>query len=169
VAEIRRAEAADSPYQPLLETALNCTGDGNRRYVGADPYVKRLLNDQLLERVEIKGGELVSVELKPPFHGLFIGRGHQPANIGEAGKRSLAGALGQLAESLESASDAALEWPDSKDSEDDDGVAKARERLLTALDESHDLAATMTRLARSLEAVAPPTQQTARTASRQSS
>jgi hypothetical protein len=81
----------------------------------------------------------------------------------------LAEALVQFAESLEPASDAALEWPDSKDSEDDDAVAEARDRLLTALDESHDLAATMTRLARSLEAVAPPTPQTARTASGQSS
>ncbi len=99
----------------------------------------------------------------------LIGRGHQPANIGEAGERSLAEALVQLAESLEPASDAAQEWLDSKDSEDDDAVAEARDRLLTALDESHDLAATMTRLARSLEAVAPPTPHTARTASRQSS
>ena len=41
------------------------------------------------------------------------------------------------AESLEPASDAAQEWLDSKDSEDDDAVAEARDRLLTALDESH--------------------------------
>ena len=81
MAEIRRAEAADSPYQPLFETALNCIGDGNRRYVEADPYVKRLLNDQLLERVEIKGGELVSVELKPPFHGLVLLAGSNKGSL----------------------------------------------------------------------------------------
>ncbi len=57
-AEIRRAEAADSPYQQLRETALNCIRDANRRFVGADPYVKRLLNAQMLQRIEIKGGEL---------------------------------------------------------------------------------------------------------------
>ncbi len=33
---------------------------------------KRLLNAQMLQRIEIKGGELVSLELKPPFHGLFL-------------------------------------------------------------------------------------------------
>lgn len=86
MAEIRRAEAADSPYQDLLEAALNCIGDGNRRYVGADPYVKRLLNAQLLERVEIKGGELVSVEPKPPFHGLFLLAGSNKGSlVGRAG------------------------------------------------------------------------------------
>ncbi len=83
-------------------------------------------------------------------------------------RSSLAEALVQLAESLETASKAAQEWLDSKDSEDDDAVAEARDRLLTALDESPDLAATMTRLARSLGAIAPAARQTARTASRQS-
>jgi len=37
VAEIRRAEAADSPYQPLLETALNSIGDGNGATWGLTP------------------------------------------------------------------------------------------------------------------------------------
>jgi hypothetical protein len=49
--------------------------------VGADPYVKRLLNAQLLERVEIKGGELVSAELKPPFHGLSLLAGSNKGSL----------------------------------------------------------------------------------------
>jgi hypothetical protein len=79
--EIRRAEAVDSPYQQLLETALNCIRDANRRYVGADPYVKRLLNALVLKRIEIKGGKLVSVQLKPPFRGLFLLAGSNKGSL----------------------------------------------------------------------------------------
>ena len=60
--------------------------EANRRYVGADPHVKRLLNAQMLQRIEIKGGEVVSVELKPPFHGLFLLAGsNQGSLVGEGG------------------------------------------------------------------------------------
>jgi len=50
-------------------------------YVGAAPYVKRLPNAQVLKRVEIKVGELVSVELKPPFHGLFLLAGSNKGSL----------------------------------------------------------------------------------------
>jgi hypothetical protein len=84
--EIKRAEATDSPYQQLLETALDCIRDANRRYVSADSYVKRLLNAQILQRIEIKDGQLVSVELKPPFHGLFLLAGSNKGSlVGEPG------------------------------------------------------------------------------------
>jgi hypothetical protein len=74
--EIRRAEVEISrPRRPTTSTCSSSrppsnafappTAPGGRR-----PYVKRLLNAQVLKRVEINGGELVSVELKPPFHGL---------------------------------------------------------------------------------------------------
>jgi len=49
--------------------------------VGAAPYAKRLLNAQVLKRVETKVGELVSVELKPPFHGLFLLAGSNKGSL----------------------------------------------------------------------------------------
>jgi hypothetical protein len=71
-----RTRSPDVPRPPVsLRSGYGSgpeAGDANRRYVGAAPYVKRLLSAQVLKRVEIKGGELVSVELKPPFHGLFL-------------------------------------------------------------------------------------------------
>jgi hypothetical protein len=82
-AEIKRAEAIDNPYQQLLETALDCIRDANRRYISADPYVKRLLNAQILQRIEIKEGQLVSVELTPPFHGLFLLAGSNKNTLAE--------------------------------------------------------------------------------------
>ena len=35
-------------------------------------YVKRLWNRNLIERIEIKGGQLAGVALKQPFAGLFL-------------------------------------------------------------------------------------------------
>ncbi len=56
--EISRAEAADSPYRELLEFALSLIRDARERYSGADPYGKRLWNQSLLERVEVRSGQI---------------------------------------------------------------------------------------------------------------
>ena len=69
-AELAKAEAADSPYQSMLETALSYIRDARSCYANADPYVKRLRTG--LERIEIKGGQLAGVALKQPFAGLFL-------------------------------------------------------------------------------------------------
>jgi hypothetical protein len=71
-AELAKAEAADSPYQSMLETALSYIRDARSGYANADPYVKRLWNRTLIERIEIKGGQVAGVELKQPFAGLFL-------------------------------------------------------------------------------------------------
>ncbi len=71
-AELAKAEAADSPYQSMLETALSYIRDARSGYANADPYVKRLWNRTLIERIEIKGGQLARVALKQPFAGLFL-------------------------------------------------------------------------------------------------
>ena len=71
-AELAKAETTDSPYRQLLETALSYIRDARRGYADADPYVKRLWNRTLIERIEIKGGQLAGVELKQPFAGLFL-------------------------------------------------------------------------------------------------
>jgi hypothetical protein len=71
-AEIAEAESTDSPYREMLETALSYMRDARRGYAQADPYVKRLWNRTLIERITIKGGQLSGVELKQPYHGLFL-------------------------------------------------------------------------------------------------
>ena len=45
-----------------------CADTAKRR----TPYVKRLWNRTLIERIEIKGGQLAGVGLKQPFAGLFL-------------------------------------------------------------------------------------------------
>jgi hypothetical protein len=72
-AEINRAEATDSPYGQLLETALGIVRDAGEGYSAADPYVKRLWNRALMERIEIRAGQIARVKLKEPFAGLFLG------------------------------------------------------------------------------------------------
>jgi len=71
-AELAKAEAADSPYQSMLETALSYIRDARSGYANADPYVTRLWNRTLIERIEIKGGQVAGVALKQPFAGLFL-------------------------------------------------------------------------------------------------
>jgi len=88
VTEIQRAEAADSLYGQLLETAPARIRDARPRYVDADPYTKRLLNHNMLERIEVKDGQLVSVELKRPVNGLFL--------LAGSNKGSLAGGTGHF-------------------------------------------------------------------------
>ena len=66
------ADIARSPYLKLLEIALTHIRQARERYVDADPYVKRLLNQIILEKIEVKNRQLVSVELKELFYGLFL-------------------------------------------------------------------------------------------------
>ena len=85
-AELAKAEAADSPYQTMLETALSYIRDARSGYANADPYVKRLWNRTLIERIEIKGGQLAGVALKEPFAGLFLlASSNKGTLVGEAG------------------------------------------------------------------------------------
>jgi hypothetical protein len=85
-AEIKRAEATDSPYGQLLETALGIIRDARAGYSAADPYVKRLWNRALMERIEIRAGQIARVELKEPFAGLFLWAGSNKGRlVGEAG------------------------------------------------------------------------------------
>ena len=84
--EISRAEAADSPYRELLEFAVSLIRDAQERYSGADPYGKRLWNQSLLERVEVKSGQITRVELKPPFEDLLLfASSNKGSLVGEAG------------------------------------------------------------------------------------
>ncbi len=64
--------------------------------------------------------------------------------------RPLAEALTQLAELVEPAAEAAQEWLESKENDDREAIAEARDHLLATLDQSADLLTTITRLARLL-------------------
>jgi hypothetical protein len=80
-AEIKRAEATDSPYGQLLETALGIIRNARDGYSAADPYVKRLWNRALMERIEIRAGQIARVELKEPFAGLFLCAGSNKGSL----------------------------------------------------------------------------------------
>jgi hypothetical protein len=64
--------------------------------------------------------------------------------------RPLAEALTELAELVEPAAEAAQEWLESKENEDREAIADARDQLLATLDQSAELVTTITRLARLL-------------------
>ncbi len=68
----------------------------------------------------------------------------------------LAQAVAQLAELIEPVAEATQEWLESKEDGDRELVAEARERLLTTLGESPELAAAAARLARLLGTAAWP-------------
>ena len=61
-------------YGQLLETALGIIRDAGEGYSAADPYVKRLWNRALMERIEIRAGQIARVELQEPFAGPFLVR-----------------------------------------------------------------------------------------------
>jgi hypothetical protein len=84
-AEIKRAEATDSPYGQLLETALGIIRNAREGYSAADPYVKRLWNRALMERIEIGAGQVARVELKEPFAGLFLWAASNKGRLVEEG------------------------------------------------------------------------------------
>ena len=84
--EIKKAEATDSPYGQLLETALGIIRNAREGYSAADPYVKRLWNRTLMERIAIGAGQIARVELNEPFAGLFLWAGSNKGRlVGEAG------------------------------------------------------------------------------------
>jgi hypothetical protein len=56
----------------MLVTALSYIRDARTGYANADPYVKRLWNRTLIERIEIKGGQLAGIALKQPFAGFSL-------------------------------------------------------------------------------------------------
>jgi hypothetical protein len=70
-AELAQAEAADSRYQTMLETALSYIRDARSGYANADPHVNRPWNRTVIERMEIKGGQLAAAALKQPLAGHF--------------------------------------------------------------------------------------------------
>ena len=53
--EIERTEATDSPYAQILEMALDRIRCARDTYGEADDYARRLLNKELIERIEFKG------------------------------------------------------------------------------------------------------------------
>ena len=69
--------------------------------------------------------------------------------------RPLAEALTPFAELVEPAAEAAQEWLDSKDDDDRQAVADARDQLLATLDASAELVAVVNQVARILGS-APP-------------
>ncbi len=69
--------------------------------------------------------------------------------------RPLAEALTQLAELVEPAAEAAQEWLDSKENEDREAIAEARDQLLDTLDHSAELVTTINRLSRLLGSTPP--------------
>ncbi len=64
--------------------------------------------------------------------------------------RNLAQAVVQITELIEPVAQAAQEWLEARDDDDREALAEAKTGLLTALDESPDLAPTMARLLRLL-------------------
>ena len=70
--------------------------------------------------------------------------------------RHLAQTVALLAELIEPVAEAAQEWLESKDDDDREAIAEARERLLAAVIESPALASTSARLARLLGTAAWP-------------
>jgi hypothetical protein len=68
--------------------------------------------------------------------------------------RPIAEALVQLADLVQPVAEAAQDWLESKDDEDPEAIAEARERLLATLDEAPELSTTMGRLVRLLASVA---------------
>jgi hypothetical protein len=79
-----------------------------------------------------------------------------PAPRPAAVTRHLAQAVAQLAELIEPVAEAAQEWLESKDDDDREAIAEARERLLAAVIEAPELASTAARLARLLGTAAWP-------------
>jgi len=109
MASVRDLSGHPLPTPGPITAAMDLTGwaswmtspqlirDANRRYVGADPYVKGPLNAQVLKRVEIKVAGSSAFELNPPLHGLFLlagsnkcrfGRGARDLNPGPHGPES---------------------------------------------------------------------------------
>jgi site-specific DNA recombinase len=80
-AEIKRAEATESPYGQLLETALGIIRDARKGYSAANPYVKRLWTRALMERIGIPPGQIARVELTEPFAGLFLCAGSNKGRL----------------------------------------------------------------------------------------
>lgn len=70
-AEIQRVQENDGPYQALLEFALSLVRDARHSYSRGDPYAKRLRNQAPLDRIELAGGQIMAVRLRPPFDHLF--------------------------------------------------------------------------------------------------
>jgi hypothetical protein len=69
--------------------------------------------------------------------------------------RPLAEALTQLAELVEPAAEAAHEWLESKENDDREAIAEARDQLLDTLDQSPELITTITQLAHLLGSTPP--------------
>jgi hypothetical protein len=104
-----------------------------------------------MEEVSRQAAEILLAEPPTPAPGAAM-----PAARPIAVTRHLAQALAQLAELIEPVAEAAQEWLESKDDGEREAVADARERLLTALSESPNLASTLAQLARLLGTAAWP-------------
>jgi hypothetical protein len=103
-----------------------------------------------MEEVSRQAAEILLADPPTTAPGAAPAARHTPVT------RHLAQAVAQLAELIEPVAEAAQEWLESKDDGDRDAVADARERLLTVLGESPDLASASARLARLLGTAAWP-------------
>ena len=98
MASVRDLSGHPLPTPGPITAAMDLTGwaswmtspqlirDANRRYVGADPYVKGPLNAQVLKRVEIKVAGSSAFELNPPLHGLFLLAGSNKCRFGRGAR-----------------------------------------------------------------------------------
>src|SRR5215471_5908129 len=83
-----RDPKAPSRRQPLPGTpGVRALPDQGRQawLCQRKPYLKRLWNQALLARIEVAGGRVVSVQLRPPFDAIFSWRGsNKGCLVGEA-------------------------------------------------------------------------------------
>jgi len=155
---------ADPPqlHGPYWQWSYRPTGGKTvSRQIGqpqADLYREWIANRRRLislidemEEVSRQAAEILLTEPPAPAPAAAV-----PTARPTAVTRHLAQAVAHLAELIEPAAEAAHEWLESRDDGDREAVAEARERLLTGLGESPELAAASARLARLLGTAAWP-------------
>ncbi len=74
-AEMQRMEENDTPHEELLEFALSLARDARTSYAAAEPHLKALWNQAILDRVELARGDVMSYRLRPPFDLIFAWAG----------------------------------------------------------------------------------------------
>ncbi len=165
---------AASPTAAAMPTHLSCTGHTGSGAIGplaarrsaassATPgsplYQEWIANRRrllaIVAEMEVVSRQAVEILLADaasepvPSSGGPSGPGRPTRRV----TRTLAEALTQLADLVEPAAEAAQEWLESKQDEDREATAEARDQLLATLDRSADLVSTITRLARLLGSI----------------
>jgi site-specific DNA recombinase len=75
--EARRSflTASLDQWQPILETAGRFATNCGAAYRHADPPIRKLFNNAVIERIEVRDGRITHVAYKAPFDLLFRGSG----------------------------------------------------------------------------------------------